>query len=144
MFWKTLRIFVINFLHLYFMQLHKHSSIIWLLTFITALQILNMSIDAPGAQMANYTGSHKKFNYIDSYIEFIAEIILKYNNAVPESNNRQQKELSHHKQFVVICESADLAILPSFDRIEKEINFAYSDKYFFQFYKEISPPPKFS
>ena len=126
------------------MQLHKHSSIIWLLTFITALQILNMSIDAPGAQMANYTGSHKKFNYIDSYIEFIAEIILKYDNAVPESNNRQQKELSRHKQFVVICESADLAILPSFDRIEKEINFAYSDKYFFQFYKEISPPPKFS
>jgi hypothetical protein len=103
-----------------------------------------MSVDTPGAQMANYSGSREKFNYIDSYIEFIAEIILKYDNAIPESNNRQQKELLHHKQFVVMCELADPIIPPLFNQVEREIHFAYSDIYFFQFYKDISPPPKFS
>jgi hypothetical protein len=125
-------------------QLYKNNSIIRLLTFITALQILNLSIDAPGTQMANYSARHDNFNYIDSYIEFVAEIILKYDNAVPESNHRQQKELLQHKQFVVICDTAEPVIVPLFYPDAGKIHFAYSDKYFYQFIKEINPPPKYN
>ncbi len=100
-----------------------------------------MSIDAPGAQMPAGTTSSDDINYIDTYVEYIAEVMLKYTNAIPESKDRQQKEFQQHKQFEI-----------AFEKIYPLLNFiwqddpidhpqSFSDKYAYQFIKEINPPP---
>lgn len=126
------------------MQLYRKNILIRLLLFVTAFQVLNVSIDAPGAQMSNYTGSNDRFNYIDSYIEFVAEIILKYENAIPETHNRQQKELQQHKLFQVICQTIEPIDIESVYRPSLNNYIAYSDQYIYQYFKEIKPPPEFS
>ncbi len=109
--------------------------------FITALQILNMSIDAPTAQMATGKETSDNFNYIDTYVEYIAEVILKYDNAIPESKDRQQKEFQQHKQFEVVFQKIALLTITLFkEKNENQfLNFSY--KYAYQFIKEINPPP---
>src|ERR1035437_1152720 len=100
-----------------------------LIAFVIALQILNMSIDSPNAQMPANAANADDFNYIDTYVEYIAEVILKYDNAIPESKDRQQKELQMQKQFELV-----------FQKIEP-ITISFFDKYAYQFIKEINPPP---
>ncbi len=107
-----------------------------------ALQILNMSIDITAAQ--SNTASSGDYNYIDTYIEYIAEIILKYENAIPESKHRGQKELQSHKQLQVICQSLSVssyASLPGESLLK--VYPGYINKYACEFIKEVNlPPPK--
>lgn len=126
------------------MQASINNSTTKLLVFITAFQILNLSIDTPGAQMTNYPATQDKFNYVDSYVEFIAEVILKYDNAVPESNHRQQKEWQQHKQVQLICNFSHPVDHPLICQPVVKIYFEYTDQYFYHFSREIKPPPKFS
>lgn len=111
-----------------------------LFAFIVAIQILNMSIDTPSAQVQSGKGSDN-FNYIDSYVEYITEVILKFENAIPESKNRQQKELQQHKQFEVAFQKITPLIITFFETKPEKKFSNYSDKYAFQFIKEINPPP---
>ena len=108
---------------------------------VIAMQILNMSIDAPSAQMNVSNGATDNFNYIDTYVEYIAEVILKYTNAIPESKDRQQKELQQHKQFEVVFQKIAPLAIPFFETIPAKTFSNYSDKYAYQFIKEINPPP---
>ena len=104
-----------------------------------AVQILNMSIDAPAAQAES---SSSNFNYIDSYVEYITEVILKFENAIPESKNRQQKELQLHKHIEVICQVLKLPkALPPTPESFARMYSGYSDKYASRYIKEINPPP---
>lgn len=100
-----------------------------------------MSIDAPDAMLPdNMTNSD--FNYIDTFVEYVAEVVLKFDNAIPESKDRQQKELQLHKQLEVVSFlKVSNTIQPPF--CEKEIiSYRHSDdKYAYQFVKEINPPP---
>ena len=109
--------------------------------FVIAIQILNMSIDAPSAQMQVSKGASDNINYIDTYVEYLAEVILKYTNAIPESKDRQQKELQQHKQFEVVFQKISLLTITFFDAGTKKSFPNYSDKYAYQFIKEINPPP---
>lgn len=112
-----------------------------LVAFVIALQILNMSIDAPNAQMPVGKASSDNFNYIDTYVEYIAEVILKFDNAIPESKDRQQKELQQHKQFEVAFQKI-VPITISFVEEKEQKHFSnLSNKYAYQFIKEINPPP---
>ena len=111
------------------------------LTFIVALQILNMSIDSPSAQMPASIPNADDFNYIDTYVEFIAEVILKYDNAIPESKNREQKELQMQKQFELVFQKIEPLTISFFDEITEKHFLNFSDKYAYQFVKEINPPP---
>lgn len=111
------------------------------ITFIIALQILNMSIDSPSAQMPKNNPKADGFNYIDTYVEFVAEVILKYKNAIPETKDRHQKEVQMQKQLELVFQKIE-PITVSFFTVEIEKKFInYSDKYAFQFVKEINPPP---
>ena len=109
--------------------------------FIIALQILNMSIDAPAAQVQVTNGGEDTFNYIDTYVEYIVEVILKYENAIPESKDRQQKELQQHKQFEVAFYKVIPLLNFIFDDISVDHPRSLSDTYAYQFVKEINPPP---
>lgn len=109
------------------------------MAFIIAFQILNMSIDAPSAQMPVNSGNDD-FNYIDTFVEYVVEVVLKYDNAIPESKDRQQKELQQHKQFEVVFEK--VYSLLKFYRQNNSTDYKnFSDKYAYQFIKEINPPP---
>lgn len=100
-----------------------------------------MSIDAPNAQMPASKGTTDNFNYIDTYVEYIAEVILKYDNAIPESKDRQQKELQQHKQFEVVFQKITFPTITFFTRITGKRFLSFSDKYAYQFINEINPPP---
>lgn len=111
--------------------------------FIIAFQILNMSIDSPNARGNNYYKGADNFNYIDTYIEYVSEVILNYENAIPESGKTHQKQWQQHKLYQVICDTMryrnDFAL---YYPDVKEVFFTYNDTYAYQFIKEISPPPK--
>ncbi len=109
--------------------------------FLLALQILNMSIDSPNAQMPANTRSADDFNYIDTYVEFVAEVILKYDNDIPETKNRQQKELQMQKQFELVFQKIEPIVISFYSTKIKNRFLNYTDKYAFQFIKEINPPP---
>ncbi len=81
------------------------------------------------------------FNYIDTYVEYIAEVILKYDNAIPESKDRQQKELQMQKQFELVFQKFEPITISFFEEIIKKRFINFSDKYAYQFIKEINPPP---
>ena len=123
------------------MQLAKRG-ITKLAAIIIAFQIMNVSIDSPNAKQDNITTDN--FNYIDTYVEYVAEIVMKHENAIPESGKRQQKQLPH-KMYQVICDPVKEPdnCHPFYWR-EQKIFFNYSDQYAYQFIKEISPPPEFS
>ncbi len=109
--------------------------------FIVAFQILNMSIDSPTAQMPTNVPNGDDFNYIDTYVEFVAEVVRKYENAIPETKNRQQKEWQMQKQFELVFQRIEpITISLSLQKI-KNFFACYTDKYAFQFIKEINPPP---
>jgi hypothetical protein len=108
------------------------------LVFVIALQVLNMSIDVPSAQ--SNVSSHD-FNYIDTYVEYIAEVILKYKNAIPESKHRHQRELQLHKHIQVICEAFQITAIDKLYNLIRKPYGNYSDKYASTFIKEIHPPP---
>jgi hypothetical protein len=112
-----------------------------LIAFVIALQILNMSIDSPNAQMPANAANADDFNYIDTYVEYIAEVILKYDNAIPESKDRQQKELQMQKQFELVFQKFEPIAISFFEEIIKKRFINFSDKYAYQFIKEINPPP---
>jgi len=112
-----------------------------LIAFVIALQILNMSIDSPNAQMPANAANADDFNYIDTYVEYIAEVILKYDNAIPESKDRQQKELQMQKQFELAFQKFEPITISFFEEIIKKRFINFSDKYAYQFIKEINPPP---
>jgi hypothetical protein len=112
-----------------------------LIAFVIALQIFNMSIDSPSAQMPANAANADDFNYIDTYVEYIAEVILKYDNAIPESKDRQQKELQMQKQFELVFQKFEPITISFFEEIIKKRFINFSDKYAYQFIKEINPPP---
>lgn len=109
--------------------------------FVLAVQILNMSIDAPNTHTAIDKKTSDKFNYIDTYLEYIAEVLLKYENAIPESKNRQQKELQHHKQCELVFSKITGVTITFFKERTVKQFLNYSDGYTSHFIKAINPPP---
>ena len=128
------------------MKILRNNNTIRLIIFILALQILNMSIDAPYVQMQSKKANTDNFNYIDTYVEYIAEVILKCNNAIPESGNRERKELLQHNQFEIIFQALEVQELVTLYIISSATNkSSHTDNYVYRFIKEIvPPPPKFS
>ena len=120
---------------------HFQNNVYRFFAFIVALQILNMSIDSPSAQMPAYLPNAENFNYIDTYVEFVAEVVLKFENAIPETKNRQQKELQMQKQFELVFQKIEPVTVSFNPEMIKTSFINFSDKYAFQFIKEINPPP---
>ncbi len=123
------------------MHLHK-PILLKFIIFLIAFQVLNTSIDAPNAE-ADYHYASGGFNYIDSYVEYVSEVLMKCENAIPEPVKRQPKELQTHKFYQVICEQAPCSyVYVSGFSSTKSFYFTCHDNYAYQFIKEISPPPE--
>ena len=125
------------------MRIHK-SRLINFLVLIIAFQVLNMSIDSPNASQDNYYKTPDNFNYIDTYVEYISEVICKHENAIPEPGKEHQKQWQQHKLQYIICDnirSTNKDVISC--QVLRKPFFNHHDKYAYQFSKEITPPPKF-
>ena len=123
------------------MLLHK-TRLIKFSALIIAIQVLNMSIDSANAIQDNHYNIPGNFNYIDTYVEYISEVICKHENTIPEQGKRHQKQW-HHKLQQVICDnlrSTNKVVISS--QVLRNIFFNLHDNYAYQFSKEITPPPK--
>ena len=100
-----------------------------------------MSIDSQSAQMTLSKGQADNFNYIDSYVEFVVEVILKFENAIPESKSRDHKDLQQYKFTEYIVQRYEPALF--FVWLENIIDRPRHtlDMYAYQFIKEINPQP---
>lgn len=111
--------------------------------FVTALQLLNMSIDVPAVQ-ANNTASSGGFNYMDTYVEFVAEVLLQIENAIPEQRHRHHRELQMHRQVQVICQQPEILLLKGVHSLPAVQDYpAYTNNYRYQATREINHPPSF-
>ena len=109
-----------------------------LMVYVVALQILNMSIDMP-ASSKDYTA--KDYNFIDTYVEYIAEVMFRYENAIPESRHMPHKQFQVHQHLPMICHMVkNIRLALPVKVTEKKYGF-YSDRFAYQFIKEINPPP---
>ncbi|MEO5783536.1 MAG: hypothetical protein ABIQ07_09710 [Ginsengibacter sp.] len=119
---------------------HK-SRLINFLVLIISFQVLNMSIDSPNARRDSYYKAPDNFNYIDTYVEYISEVLCKRENAIPEPGKRHQKQW-HHKLQQVICDNLYTNKVVISSQVLRNTFFNLHDKYAYQFSKEITPPPK--
>jgi hypothetical protein len=111
------------------------------ITFIVALQILNVSIYAQDIDMLQQRNVLSYSNEINSITEYVSEVILKHSNAFPEYPNDGHKEMQFSKHI-------DLNLF-SFHHFKAQptpkayIEYLYPHKidYNFLFFKEINPPP---
>jgi len=110
---------------------------------LLAFQILNMGIDSPNAGLDSYDKITGNVNYIDTYIEYVAEVMLKYENAIPESGKNPQKQWQQHKLYKITCDKSRVTYTPLIFYVAvKKIFISHQDRYAYQFTKEICPPPK--
>jgi hypothetical protein len=117
----------------------KNNRLRKLIVFAVALQILNMSIDIPTSPRDS---SAKNYNFVDTYVEYIAEVMLKYENAIPETGHRQHKQVQMHKHLQIICQPVKTVqqdAVPT--ALRTKIYGDYSNRFAYQFIKEINPPP---
>lgn len=100
-----------------------------------------MSIDSPNAQMPANDPKAADFNYIDTYVEFVAEVILKYDNAIPELKNRQQKLWQMQKQYELIFQKIEPVAIVFYLGNNANRFTNYITGYSSMFIREINPPP---
>src|SRR4051794_25320867 len=83
-------------------------------TFIVAMQILNMGFFAQDFQQLSLTDSSlSDHNVINSVVEYVSEVVLEKVNAMPEGNNKSNKDLQAQKHVAVkMIELHQLRIVP--------------------------------
>lgn len=113
-----------------------------LLALVVAIQILNLSICVQDFKELPAKHSIGEFNEINSVVEYVAEIILEHDNAMPEGKHSSHKDLQAHKHIdfkkAPVSKPANMQ-----NEIAAAINYSYpiKDSYSFLYYKEINPPP---
>jgi hypothetical protein len=108
-----------------------------------ALQVLNQSIDAVEFQpllAANYIGN---FNDLNSGAEYISEILLGCKNLFPEYDRKTGSKQSQSHKHVTVKMFQPVAYKVETATFIVHTSFAYplDEHYYFQFSKEINPPP---
>lgn len=115
------------------------------LTFVVALQILNMSIFMQDFDPIDFhSESIGDFNEINSIVEYVAEIVLRQENALPEyhQENAGHKDLLVHKHAPIkLVTFKDLVTPIEAPVVACIYHYPINDSRLFSFSKEINPPP---
>jgi hypothetical protein len=111
-------------------------------TLLVALQILNMGLFVQDFQY-NISSSICDENVINSVVEYVSEVVLHEKNAMPEyENGDHNKDLQPQKHIavkIVEIKTPTLVVAPSLKHVKP--NAPFTENYYFQFCKEINPPP---
>lgn len=111
-------------------------------TFLVALQILNMGLFVQSIEPLASPSSISDNNIINSVVEYVSEVMLNKINAIPESNNKANKDLQNHKHIIVkMIELQKSSLAIAFKSDSFKIHSPLSQSYYYRFYKEINPPP---
>lgn len=113
---------------------------------LIAMQILNLSVYGSAFQQIELTRTGKvemKMNQIDSFTEFVAEIVLSHKDAFPEQGN------NHTKNDSKIIKNIPFQLFYKSDQAKEVVeipssishNSHFIDNYRFLFIKEFNPPP---
>ena len=83
-----------------------------------------------------------EINIINTIDEYISEVILDHKDAVPEAKEHSKKDLQVHKHVIVklIKVSRPLFFCMSENICAPRVS-RFSDKYNYQFFEDITPPP---
>ena len=135
---KLYRGFLIDMTHI---RIH----IAKLLTFIVALQILNLSIFMQDFDpIDTHRNTIGEFNEINSIVEFVAEVVLDNTNALPEyhqQNMGHNMMLQHKHAPVKMVTFDDLQPARVFYTPSREYIHPLNEAYDFLYFREINPPP---
>jgi hypothetical protein len=111
------------------------------LVLLLAIQILNLSInsiDFKPIETTNLT----EFNDINTLAEFVSEIVLGHINAFPEFEKKTQKQSQLQKHISIKIINDYFVVEPNLffkDNIQLDTNIM--DKYLYEYFQEINPPP---
>ena len=89
-----------------------------------------------------FSSSISDNNIINSVVEYVSEVVLNKINAIPENNNKANKDLQAHKHIAIKMidfQKSSLAI--AFQTNCLKTHSPLSQSYYCRFYKEINPPP---
>lgn len=119
-----------------------HLHIARIITFIVALQILNIGLFVQDFESLASYSSISDHNIINSVVEYVSEVVLNKINALPENNNKSNKDLQAHKH----CTVKMIELQKSFIAIpmasgDSKSHSSLTQNYYYRFYKEINPPP---
>ncbi len=110
--------------------------------FLLAIQILNLSTNAIDFQPFPSTNLNE-FNDLNTIVEYVAEIVLDYKNAFPESEQEpssSKAQFEKHVNFKLFFPDA-LVLLQKIEDPVIRHNASPVEAYNSSFYKEINPPP---
>jgi hypothetical protein len=111
------------------------------ITLVVALQILNGGLFMQDFQYISSSICDE--NVINSVVEYVSEVVLHKQNAMPEyGNNEHNKDLQPQKHFALkIVEIKTPSLVVDLPVAEAKLNAPFMESYYFQFCKEINPPP---
>ena len=111
------------------------------ITFIVALQILNVSIYALDINIPQQKNVLSYSNEINSITEYVGEVLLKHSNAFPEYPNDGHKEMQFPKHIDLNLFSFHHFKAQPTPDVYTEYLYPHKIDYNFLFFKEINPPP---
>lgn len=109
--------------------------------FIVAIQVLNLSIDTQSFDFIQTRQNIGYFNEINSFVEYVAEIVLQYTNALPEYEKSSHDNLQLHKDCIIKHITVEDKKLVTYTDLKNDLPLAIPENYICLFCKEINPPP---
>lgn len=121
-------------------DLRKH--ITRVIVFLLALQVLNLSVYAPGfKQLYSTNNTEATTNITETTVEYVVEVIMGIKNAIPEQL-QHHKDLHFHKQISFKTECTPFFYhLPDLQVKSGKAAISLQDAYDYLFLQEINPPP---
>ena len=120
---------------------HIHFKLFW---FLTALNILNLSVDAPDPQ-PYHIPEDLRYNDMESIVEIVLEQVLGIEDAVPEHDDDDATHgLLMHSNLQLICHQEESRIefsSRSYDVAQLHMYVLYKETYADQIHPEIILPP---
>ena len=108
---------------------------------IVAIQVLNVSVYPDILQWTRTETASNLPNEMDSFVEYVTEILLGHKNAFPEYAHKHHKDLQTHKQAISLYSEEVCDKNAEVPFIQRSIEWLTADQYSYQYYKEINPPP---
>jgi hypothetical protein len=108
---------------------------------IAAIQVLNMSVYPDQLQWQRSENLSSLPNEMDSFVEYVTEVVLGHENAFPEYAHKHHKDLQVHKQAISLYSEEVCNKDSEVPFILRSIEWLATDQYSYQYYNEINPPP---
>jgi hypothetical protein len=113
-----------------------------ILTFLVAFQILSLGLFVQDFEAMATSAVSPEVNIINTIDEFIAEVVLQHQNAVPEPKEHSKKDIQIHKHAdYKVNEIIRPSVTPVTPTSSSTTLSSFTEQYDYQFFEDIIPPP---